>query len=180
MEIHVLLGRCLCIFRTFPRSHIFSGSAFHPPSYSGSALLKKYVLMMQWAGYAICVVQVSPTLWSPPQRLTNSTATAAQSWTGHRCITTSSSTTTAFSWPIHGNLDITLMLVLVGGLRQDFNKPIPKLYQNVDNTSAHLGRWEPKLSKSNMGVRFAAPRGCFYWFGFSSTRWCLSFAEALP
>ena len=30
-------------------------------------------------------------------------------------------------WPIHGNLDVTLMLVFVGGLRQKFDKTMTKL-----------------------------------------------------
>ena len=75
-------------------------------------------------------------------------------------------------WPMHGNLDVTLMLVFVGGLRQNYDKTLTKLRQSpVDEN--------PKLSKTPLGGREAAPKGYFTQFGFSATEFCGRFVEVL-
>ena len=75
-------------------------------------------------------------------------------------------------WPMHGNLDVALMLVFVGGLRQHFDKTSTKRRQRpVDEN--------PKLFKTNLGGREAAPKGYFAKFGFSSTGLCRSFVKVL-
>ena len=64
------------------------------------------------------------------------------------------------------------MLVFVGGLRQNFDKTSTKLRQSpVDEN--------PKLSKTPLGVRAAAPNEYFAKFGLSSTGLCRSVVEVL-
>ena len=73
------------------------------------------------------------------------------------------------TWPIHGNLDVTLMVVFCNS----FVEVLAKLRQNQ-------GDENPKLFKTIPGGREAAPRGYFAKFGFSSTWFCQSFVQDLP
>ena len=69
---------------------------------------------------------------------------------------------TPVRWSIHANLDVTLMLVFVGDLRQNFDKTITKLRQNFDITQ--LKRTQ-KYPKHPLGPAKRHPRGILLSLG---------------
>ena len=84
-------------------------------------------------------------------------------------------------WPMHGNLDVTLMVVFVGGLRQNFDKTLTTLRQNFDKTL--LMRTQNYL-KHPLGAAKRPPRGILLSLGSHQqsfvevlSKFCQSFVE---
>ena len=65
------------------------------------------------------------------------------------------------------------MIVFWGGLRQNLNKHLTKLGQNLVDEN-------PKLSKTPPEAAKRTPWDILLSFGFSSTGLCRSFVKALP
>ena len=85
----------------------------------------------------------------------------------------------AVRWPINGKLDVTLMLVFVGGLRQHCGNTMTKLWQRFCETQTPSGWWEPKSIKTPPRGRETDPHVAFAKLGFSSTKVCRSVVNGL-
>ena len=79
-------------------------------------------------------------------------------------------------WPMHGNLDVTIVLVLVGSIRQYVDKLSTQLWQNYDKALTHSRSNFNKVQlmrtqnypKHPLGAAKRPPsKGHFAKFGFS-------------
>ena len=79
-------------------------------------------------------------------------------------------------WPIHGNLRVTLMLVFLGGLRQNFDNTLTTWFTRTQNSPKHP-----------LGAAKRPPRAILLCLGSHQTGFvkvvsivCQSFVEGLP
>ena len=86
-------------------------------------------------------------------------------------------------WQILGNLDVTLIIVFWGGLRQNFHKTFTTLRQNFDKT---LLMRIPNYPKHSLGAAKRPPRGILLSLGSHQqsfvevlSKFCQSVVEVL-